>query len=71
MRRGVLTVHVPLVLVLDERVTARLPRALVVHHVDLSGQAERGGRNRRRGGGGGVGGGGFGGPPALTRLMGP
>lgn len=32
---GVLTVHVPLVLVLDEGVTARLPRALVVHHVDL------------------------------------
>lgn len=64
MRRGVLTVHVPLVLVLDERVTARLPRALVVHHVDLSGQAEHGGRNRRRPRtGGGVGGVGLGGSP--------
>lgn len=65
MRRGVLTVHVPLVLVLDEGVTARLPRALVVHHVNLSAQAENGVRNRRRPQNGAVrrGGGIFGGNP--------
>jgi len=60
LRRGVLTVHIPLVLVLDEGVAAWLPGALVVDHIDL----KKGCRNRRQVSprqrvlfGGGVGGG--------------